>query len=124
MRHVCVAIITLLHWTLLLSACFIIILVAIFTCFMFLFMFDVHLSYHNKRLLTYLLTYLLKLTVLVNNETLFGLRYIDVYRPTVVRSYYTISCRDRWQCQLKPPGKGRLHFTLWPTAGTLVCSQP
>ena len=44
--------------TFLLLACFIIILVAIFTCFMFLFMFDVRLSYHNKRLLTYLLTYL------------------------------------------------------------------
>jgi len=56
MHHVCVAIITLLHWTLLLLACFIIILVAIFTCFMY--MFDVRLSYHNKRLLTYLLTYL------------------------------------------------------------------
>jgi len=33
------------------------ILVAIFTCFMFLFMFDVRLSYHYKRLLTYF-TYL------------------------------------------------------------------
>jgi len=61
MHHVCVAIITLLHWTLLLVACFIIIVVAIFTCFMFLFMFDARLSYHNKRLLTYLLTYLLTL---------------------------------------------------------------
>jgi len=40
------------------SCMFIIIVVAIFICFyVFLFMFGVRLSYHNKRLLTYLLTY-------------------------------------------------------------------
>jgi len=91
MHHVCVAIITLLHWTLLL-ACFIIIVVAIFTCFMFLFMFGVRLSYHkfNKRLLTYLLIFIKIFVVGFKRRMRFERQYVMALQghPYMHINYY------------------------------------